>query len=71
MRQINQDALTKQLLAIARVAGDAIMSVYVGGTVNIQRKEDASPVTEADLAAHRVLASQLRPLLPNCPVVSE
>ena len=71
MRQTNQDALIKQLLAIARVAGDAIMSVYVGGAVNVQRKEDARPVTEADLAAHRVLASQLMPLLPNCPVVSE
>ena len=71
MRQTNQDALIKQLLAIARVAGEAIMSVYVGGAVNVQRKEDASPITEADLAAHRVLASQLMPLLPNCPVVSE
>ena len=71
MRQTNQDALIKQLLALARVAGDAIMSVYGGGAVNVQRKEDASPVTEADLAAHRVLASQLMPLLPNCPVVSE
>ena len=71
MRQTNQDALIKQLLAVARAAGDAIMSVYVGGAVNVQRKEDASPVTEADLAAHRVLASQLVPLLPDCPVVSE
>jgi 3'(2'), 5'-bisphosphate nucleotidase len=71
MRQTNQDVLIKQLLAIARAAGDAIMSVYVEGALNIQRKEDASPVTEADLAAHRVLASQLRPLLPDCPVVSE
>lgn len=71
MRQSNQDVLIKQLLAIARAAGDAIMSVYVEGARNIQRKEDASPVTEADLAAHLVLASQLRPLLPDCPVVSE
>jgi 3'(2'), 5'-bisphosphate nucleotidase len=28
-------------------------------------------VTAADHAAHRVLAAQLQPLLPNCPVVSE
>lgn len=47
------------------------MSVYDGGLANIRQKDDASPVTEADLAAHRVLATQLIPLLPSCPVVSE
>jgi len=46
------------------------MLVY-GGGANVQHKEDASPVTEADLAAHRVLASLLKSLLPDCPVVSE
>ena len=47
------------------------MSVYLGGTAEFQHKEDSSPVTEADLAAHRVLASQLAPLLADCPVASE
>lgn len=60
-----------KLLPIARVAGDAIMAVYAAGEVMVQEKEDSSPVTEADLAAHHVLVAQLAPLLPNCPVVSE
>ena len=47
------------------------MAVYAGGAANFKQKEDKSPVTEADLAAHRVLAYQLAPLLPNCLVVSE
>ena len=71
MRQINLDALIEQLLPIARSAGDAIMAIYASGSTEVQHKEDASPVTKADLAAHRVLAAQLPPLLPDCPVVSE
>ncbi len=71
MRQIDKDSLIEQLLPIARAAGDAIMSVYAKNAINVQRKEGSSPVTEADLAAHRVLASRLGHLLPSCPVVSE
>ncbi|TXI73453.1 MAG: 3'(2'),5'-bisphosphate nucleotidase CysQ [Limnohabitans sp.] len=71
MRQIDLDALIEQLLPIARSAGDAIMAIYASDSTEIQHKEDASPVTEADLAAHRILTAQLAPLLPDCPVVSE
>lgn len=71
MRQSNQEDLIQQLLPIARAAGDAIMAIYSRGTPEVQLKEDDSPVTEADLAAHSVLTSQLTPLLSECPVVSE
>jgi len=47
------------------------MAFYDGGGLNVRHKHDASPVTEADLAAHRVLATELVPLLSDCPVVSE
>ena len=71
MRQSGQEDLIQQLLPIARVAGDAIMAVYSRGTSEVQLKTDDSPVTQADLASHRALASRLKPLLPECPVVSE
>ena len=71
MRHINHEALIEQLLPIARAAGDAIMAIYTRGSAIVGLKEDASPVTEADLAAHRVLATQLAGLLHECPVVSE
>lgn len=71
MRQSDQEVLIQQLLPIVRVAGDAIMAVYSRGTPEVQLKEDDSPVTQADLASHRVLASRLKPLLSECPVVSE
>jgi len=71
MRQDQYLALIPALLPIARQAGDAIMAVYAAGESAVAQKADHSPVTAADHAAHRVLAAQLQPLLPNCPVVSE
>ena len=71
MRQANIPRLFETLLPVARMAGEAIMEVYAAGTVQVQRKQDGSPVTAADKAAHRVLAGELAPLLPDCPVVSE
>ncbi len=60
-----------KLLPVVRAAGDAVMAIYQEGGSQVVYKADASPVTEADLAAHRVLAAGLAPLLPDCPVVSE
>ena len=71
MRQINKEELMRDLLPIARAAGDAIMAVYSRGMPEVQLKEDDSPVSEADLAAHRLLTLELKPLLAECPVVSE
>jgi 3'(2'), 5'-bisphosphate nucleotidase len=60
---------------IARAAGEAIIEVYrrleQPGAVVIDRKADASPLTEADLAAHRLIAQGLRSLTPEWPVLSE
>jgi 3'(2'), 5'-bisphosphate nucleotidase len=60
-----------QLLPIARQAGDAIMAIYSSGHSAVREKSDHSPVTEADLAAHVVLAKALGSLLPAYPVASE
>ena len=71
MRQIDCKDLLEQMLPIVRAAGNAIMAIYRRGSTEVGYKVDASPVTEADLAANRVLASQLANLLPGCQVVSE
>jgi 3'(2'), 5'-bisphosphate nucleotidase len=47
------------------------MAIYRSGSTEVSHKADASLVTEADLAAHGVLADQLANLLPSCHVVSE
>lgn len=47
------------------------MSIYRRGSAEVSNKADSSPVTEADLASHRVLAKHLAHLLLGCQVVSE
>ena len=71
MRQSEGIELLTKLLPIAQVAGNAVMAFYAKGSVGATLKEDQSPVTQADLAAHRVLLQRLQQLLPNTPVVSE
>lgn len=60
----------KTLLPIARQAGAAIMRVYSGG-FGFRRKEDDSPLTEADTASHRIISSRLRSAHPGIPLLSE
>ncbi|MDN6298583.1 MAG: 3'(2'),5'-bisphosphate nucleotidase CysQ [Halomonas sp.] len=55
---------------IARDAGEAIMGVYARG-FSVTEKADHSPLTEADLAAHRVIAAGLAALPEVIPVLSE
>lgn len=71
MRQNEYQDLWGELRAIATSAGDAIMAVYRAGAGAVEHKADSSPLTQADLAAHRVLVAGLAKLLPACPVVSE
>ncbi len=47
------------------------MAIYTKGLTSFDLKEDASPVTEADLMAHRILAKELASLTDKFPVVSE
>lgn len=62
---------TRQLIAIARAAGDAILAIYnAPETANIQTKSDDSPLTAADLAAHQLIVCEL-PKLLDVPVISE
>lgn len=63
-------ALREPVLELAREAGRAIMAVYRAG-FEVRRKADRSPLTEADLAAHRILVEGLRRLDARIPVLSE
>jgi 3'(2'), 5'-bisphosphate nucleotidase len=62
--------LARGCCAIARTAGAAIMRVYAGEFA-VERKDDNSPLTEADLAAHRAIVSGLTLLTPQLPILSE
>lgn len=61
-----------KICQLAREAGDAIMQVYDGAQpMDVTRKSDDSPVTAADLAAHKVIIDGLARLSPEIPVLSE
>ncbi len=60
----------ESLLALVEQAGQAIMEVY-SQNFDVQTKGDNSPLTQADLAAHRILESGLHRLTPDLPVFSE
>jgi len=62
--------LFKKVHALALQAGDAIMRVYAGEFA-VTAKEDSTPLTEADLAAHRLIEQGLLALCPDWPVLSE
>ena len=62
--------LLQNVIALAGRAGTAIMSVYEQG-IQVTRKDDNSPLTQADLAAHDIITRGLEKLTPDYPVISE
>ena len=69
------EALIAAVRRIAREAGDAILQIYRdherGESVGLQHKQDQSPLTAADLAAHRLISAGLAALTPEWSVLSE
>ena len=62
--------LREAVIGIARAAGDAILQVYAQA-FDVEHKADASPLTQADLASHRIIVDGLLALTPQWPVLSE
>jgi 3'(2'), 5'-bisphosphate nucleotidase len=60
----------RALIELTRRAGDAILEIY-RTDFDVEAKDDASPLTQADLAAHRIIVEGLGQLTPEIPVVSE
>lgn len=63
-------ALLPAIVEVARRAGDAILDIY-RAPFDVLQKDDASPVTAADLAANRIIIDRLRALTPGVPILSE
>lgn len=66
----DRSRLIEALVPIAAAAGREILTVY-GTDFDVVNKADDSPLTQADLAAHRVIKSGLSALAPDIPVLSE
>lgn len=70
-RMMDNPSTIESLTQLMRSANDAILTVYDSATLHVDTKSDSSPVTEADLAAHRVLVSGLNQIDQTIPIVSE
>ena len=62
--------LLLEVVALSRGAGRAILGVY-SSSFTVQEKDDASPLTEADLRSQEILAAGLRRIWPEVPILSE
>src|SRR5215471_16964100 len=63
-------ALMEPLTDLVVQAGTAVLAVD-RGSMRVEGKSDGSPVTEADLAADRILGEGLARLAPDIPTLSE
>ena len=61
----------ERVCAIAKQAGLEIMDIYKSHEINVEYKEDKSPVTVADLKSDTLITEQLNILSPDIPVLSE
>lgn len=66
----SDDAIAGLFERLALRAGRAVMEVF-HSDISVQSKADASPVTEADRAAERVILEGLRSAFPAIPCVAE
>ena len=67
---MNLADLVEPIVALSRQAGDAILEVYATD-FDVQAKDDESPLTQADMASHRIIDKGLRELTPDIPIISE
>jgi 3'(2'), 5'-bisphosphate nucleotidase len=67
---MNDERLIALAADLAARAGEAIMAIRARG-FDVERKDDRSPVTEADRAAEALIVAGLRAALPGIPVIAE
>jgi len=68
---LDYQKLLAEVLPIAHRAGEAILEVYEDADPEVMIKGDRSPLTQADLASHRLIVGGLQELSPEIPVLSE
>lgn len=59
------------VIEIARSAGQLILEIYEKKEYQAYTKSDETPVTSADIAAHKLIVEKLSELTPDIPVLSE
>lgn len=62
--------MIQDIIETAKKAGEEILRYY-SEEIRVFEKEDESPLTKADLAAHHVILDALEKIDPGTPVISE
>ncbi len=62
--------MIKKIREIAEAAGRETLRFY-GTELTVDAKADDSPLTQADLASHRLIVARLQAAFPEIPIVSE
>ena len=70
MLEVDHCKLVHDLLPAVLEAGRLEMKYYASD-IEVERKDDRSPVTEADRAAEVILVNALKEAVPNVPIVAE
>ena len=64
--------LINSVKTISKEAGAAILEIYDSEeNIEVMSKDDDSPLTQADLAAHKIIVEGLKRLTPEIPILSE
>lgn len=63
--------LIDALRPVVRKAGRETVRIYQKKDYTVRKKEDQSPVTEADEISERIILDALREITPEIPVISE
>lgn len=74
MNSIPRSRPGEAALELARIcwrAGEILLRHYASETVDVRRKPDESPVTDADEEAEAFILAELRKSFPGVPVVAE
>jgi 3'(2'), 5'-bisphosphate nucleotidase len=70
LNPVPPESLLQDIIRISKQAGEAILRIY-GREFDVVHKDDASPLTAADLASHNLIRDALRRLTPRIPLLSE
>ena len=67
----NLEPIIPQLEELTRSLFPEILKIYLNPRSSAQEKKDGSPVTAADMYAHKVIVKFLKKCFPDIPIVSE
>jgi 3'(2'), 5'-bisphosphate nucleotidase len=68
---VNYHEWLPQVLSVAQAASAVITEFYWKKNYHIEKKLDNSPVTEADIQAHKIIEKGLQTIDPSIPILSE